>query len=98
MVYALQIDEHVFTPAKYTNLATIINIILPFFTLCAALVFLVMALYGGFIWVTSGGSQENLIKAQKIFTSSIIGFVIVIFAFVFVKLIGYILKIDILPK
>jgi len=98
MVYALQIDENIFTPAKYTNLATIINVILPFLTLGAALIFLVMALYGAFVWVTSGGSQENLTKAQKIFTSSVIGFVIVIFAFVFIKLIGYILKVNILPQ
>jgi len=97
MVYALTIDENVFQPAKFANIGTIINVILPLLTLGAALIFLVMALLGGFKWITSGGSQENLAKAQKIFTSSIIGLVIVIFAFVLVKIIGYVLQIQILP-
>lgn len=98
MVYALTIDETNFSPAKFTNLATLINLILPILIIGAAVIFLVMALYGGFTWITAGGNQENLAKAQKIFTSSIIGLVIVISAFVLVKLIGLILKVNILPK
>lgn len=97
MIYALDIGPDNFSPAKFANIATFINVILPLLTLGAAILFLVMALYGGFVWITSGGSQENLAKAQKIFTSSIIGLVIVIFSFVLVKLIGYILNIKILP-
>ena len=98
MIYAIDIGPDNFTPAKFANIATLINVILPLLTLGAALIFLVMALYGGFVWITSGGSQENLAKAQKIFTSSIIGLVIVIFSFALVNLIGYILKVQILPQ
>ena len=97
MVYALDIGPGNFTPAKFTNIATFINVILPLLIIGAALIFLVMALYGGFTWITAGGSQENLTKAQKIFTSSIIGLIIVIFSFVLVKLIGYIINVKILP-
>jgi len=98
MIYALNIGPDNFAPAKFTTIATLINVILPLLIIGAALIFLAMGLYGGFVWITAGGSQENLKKAQKIFTSSLIGIVIVVFAFVLVKLIGLILKVDILPK
>jgi len=97
MVYALTIGPDNFTPAKFTTIATLINVILPLLLLGGAIIFLVMALYGAFIWITAGGGQENLTKAQKIFTSSIIGIIIVVFSFVLVKLIGRILKVDIIP-
>ena len=98
MVYALDIGPDNFTPAKFTTIATLVNLILPLLSLGGTVIFLIMALYGAFTWISSGGSRENLAKAQKIFTSSIIGLIIVVFSFVLVKLIGYILKIQILPQ
>lgn len=99
MVLALDINKDVnFAPAKFGNIATFINILLPFLIIGAALIFLAMGLYGGLTWVSSGGNEENLKKAQKIFTSSIIGLVIVLTSFFLIKLIGLILKINnILP-
>jgi ABC-type spermidine/putrescine transport system permease subunit II len=96
MIYALEISQDNFAPAKFTNLASFLNILLPLTMVGAALIFLVMALFGGFTWLTSGGSQENLAKAQKTFINAIIGLVIVIFAFVLTKVIGYMLNVDIL--
>jgi len=96
MIYALEISQDNFAPAKFTNLASFLNILLPLTMVGAALIFLAMALFGGFTWLTSGGSQENLAKAQKTFINAIIGLVIVIFAFVLTKVIGYMLNVDIL--
>lgn len=85
-----------FAPANnFENIGNLINTVIPIFITGAALIFLGMALYGGYIWITSGGTQENLNKAQKIFTSAIIGLFIVFFAFVLIKIIGYILQINI---
>jgi hypothetical protein len=55
-----------------------------------------MALYGAFTWLTSGGEKENLAKANKTFINAIIGLVIVVFAFVLTKVIGYLLNVQIL--
>jgi FtsH-binding integral membrane protein len=96
MIYALEISQDNFAPAKFTNLASFLKILLPLTMVGAALIFLAMALFGAFTWLTSGGSQENLAKAQKTFINAIIGLVIVIFAFVFTKVIGYMLNVDIL--
>jgi len=96
MIYAFEISPDNFAPAKFTNIASFLNIFIPLTMVGAALIFLVMALFGGFTWLTSGGSQENLAKAQKTFINAIIGLVIVVFAFVFTKVLGYMLNVDIL--
>ncbi len=96
MVYAIDLRNN-FQPAKITNVGVLLNTVLPLLILFAAFIFLFMGFYGGFIWITSGGEKENLAKAQKIFTNAIIGLFITVFGFAFVKLIGYMLNINILP-
>ena len=98
MVYAIDISTIDFAPNKFANIASFLNIILPLIMIGAALVFLVMALFGAFTWLTSGGSQENLAKAQKTFINAIIGLLIVVFAFVLTQIIGKMLNVSILPQ
>ena len=50
----------------------------------AALLFFI---YGGFIWITSAGASQKVETGRKIMTNTIIGIVIVIFAFVIVNFI-----------
>ncbi len=57
--------------------ARIIRIALGFLGIIA----LGIVLYGGFVWMTSGGNEEKLSKAKKILTSGIIGLVIIAMAF-----------------
>ncbi|MBL7141540.1 hypothetical protein ISS21_00345 [Patescibacteria group bacterium] len=57
-----------------TNVA---DIILRYLGVAALLLFVV----GGIMWITSGGSSERVQKGKKIITGSIIGMVIVLFAF-----------------
>jgi len=96
MVYAIDISTIDFVPKKFTDIATFLKIILPLTMIGSALIFLVMALFGGFTWLTAGGNPENLAKAQKTFVSAIVGLVIVVFAFILTKMIGYILNVQIL--
>jgi hypothetical protein len=42
------------------------------------IVLLVLILYGGFMWMTSRGNEEQIGKARKIITSAIIGLAIVL--------------------
>ncbi len=53
------------------------DIILRYLGVAALLLFVV----GGIMWITSGGSSERVQKGKKIITGSIIGMVIVLFAF-----------------
>lgn len=44
-------------------------------------VFVILIIYAGFIWMTSGGSSEKIDRARKILTSSTVGLLIVILAY-----------------
>jgi len=44
-------------------------------------IFLVLIIYAGFTWMTAGGNEEKIQKAQKIMRNSTIGLLIVALAF-----------------
>lgn len=41
-------------------------------------IFLCLTIYAGFLWMTAGGNEENIEKAKKTITRSVIGLVIVL--------------------
>ncbi|HDQ22387.1 MAG TPA: hypothetical protein ENN28_00235 [Candidatus Uhrbacteria bacterium] len=45
------------------------------------IIFFILFLYGGFAWMTAGGSEEKIIKAKKIIINAVIGLAIVILAY-----------------
>jgi hypothetical protein len=51
----------------------------------AGVIFIIMLLYGGIQYLTSGGNEENSSKAKNTLTWAIVGIIIVTLAFVFVK-------------
>lgn len=89
MVLALEINPTNFAPAKITNFATILNIILPLLQAGAALLFLAMLLQAGFTYITAGDEAKNLDKVKNRLNFAIIGLLIVVFSYVFVKIIAY---------
>ncbi len=44
-------------------------------------IFLVLIIYGGFLWMTAAGNDQQIDKARKILTSSTVGLLIVILAY-----------------
>jgi len=46
------------------------------------IIFLILILYAGFLWMTAGGSQEDVTKARAILKWSIIGVIVVLGAYV----------------
>lgn len=61
----------------------IIRIILSFL----ALVAVSLVIYGGYIYMTAGGNQENIDKAKKILIGAVIGLIIILSAFAIVSFI-----------
>ncbi len=88
-----EINETTFPPARFGSIGGLLNIIIPILIFGAALLLLVMLLYGGFTMLTAGGNPENVEKAKKIMTFAIIGLIVVILSFLFVKIIGIIFNI-----
>lgn len=60
---------------------TIINFFLGFLGLLAV----IMVIYGGFLYVSSAGNEENVNKAKKILLYAVMGVVIIIVSFALVN-------------
>lgn len=60
---------------------TIINFFLGFLGLLAV----IMVIYGGFLYVSSAGNEENVNKAKKILLYAVLGIVIIIVSFALVN-------------
>lgn len=44
-------------------------------------VFLVLVIYGGFLWMTSGGNEIKVLKAKKTLIQATIGLIIIVSAY-----------------
>ncbi len=44
-------------------------------------VFLVLIIYGGFLWMTAAGNDENISKAKKIITQAAVGLLVIVIAY-----------------
>lgn len=63
--------------------ATVLNIIrlvLGLMTLIAV----VLVIYGGFVWLTAAGNEENVEKAKKIISAAVIGLIVILLAWAIV--------------
>ena len=62
----------------------VINVVLSFI----GIIFLCLIVYGGFIWMTAGGSEEKVGTAIKLFTAASFGLMIVIAAYLITRYVG----------
>lgn len=58
-------------------IGTIINDILIFL----GVIFLILTVYAGFLWMTAGGNEETVKKAKSWLTNAVIGLIIVLAAY-----------------
>ena len=66
---------------KDTDIASIVGTGINIALSLIGLVFLLLMVYAGYLWMTAQGEEEQVKKAQKIITATIIGLVVVISAF-----------------
>lgn len=51
--------------------------------------FLVLVVYGGYLWMTAGGNEETLTKARQIIGKAIVGFVVIMAAYSLTVFVGW---------
>lgn len=73
--------------AVYLRVGRIINIVLSFTGLIAVL----LVIYGGWLWMTSRGNEDQITNAKKTIISSLIGLSIIIGSFALTSLVVNIL-------
>lgn len=95
MVYALDISKESVNPlARFSDIASIANVAVSLFIILAALSFVFIMLTGAYTYLTAGGDAEKVKQAQKTFKFAIIGMIVVFASFLIVKLIEFVLRID----
>lgn len=65
------------SPDLYDIISQIINTVLSLI----GVIFVILIIYSGIIWMTAGGDESNVTKAKKILKQSIIGLIIVLGAY-----------------
>jgi len=64
-----------------TDVSTLIGKIIQVALGFVGVIFMILLTYGGFMWMTAGGNEEQVAKAKKLITSATIGLIIVIMAY-----------------
>lgn len=65
-----------------TNLSQIIGRMIGALISLLGIVFVVLMVYGGFVWMTAQGNDEKIKKAKGILTSAVVGLVLVFASYV----------------
>ena len=65
-------------PCDFTDFIGLINGIIKWIISIAGVIFTIMAVYGGFLYMTSGENPGNKAKAKSILWNTILGFVIIL--------------------
>ena len=70
--------------AGYTTAAspeTIVALVIQTFLSFIGVIFLILMVYAGFLWMTAHGNEEQVTKAKSLITAAIIGLIIVVSAY-----------------
>ena len=70
-----------------TILAGLIQVALSF----VGVIFFLVILYGGYLWLTAGGNEEQVKKARTYILRAVVGFVIVLLALIITRTVAGIL-------
>lgn len=84
-----------FPPARYfTDIGSIVNLLIPIIMTIGAVTFGAMLMYAGFLVVTSQGEEQKIEEAKKVATYAFIGLVVMFMAYTIVLLLTYILNVE----
>ena len=68
-------------PTGQTDIANIIGSLIGQVMGFVGVIFLVLMIYGGFLWMTAGGNEEQIKKAKSLITGAVIGIIIIFSAY-----------------
>ncbi len=74
----------------YNNIGDIINHVVPFVISIAGIILFFVLMWGGLDYVASQGAPEKLKTANAKITAAIIGFVLLVLAFLITRILSYI--------
>jgi magnesium-transporting ATPase (P-type) len=87
-------DPRVNPAAQFWSIGEIFNLVIPIAMVLASLVFLAILIYGAYVYTTSSGEQEAIIKARKTITYAVMGLILIFISYLLVTIIGMITGIN----
>ena len=63
------------------DLITIIGTVIKVFLGLLGIIFLILVIYSGFLWMTAGGDDKQVARAKKTLINAVVGIVIVLFSY-----------------
>ena len=76
--------------SSYTDIASIVNNVIPFIMALAGVLLFFVLLWGGLDYVTSQGAPEKLKSANAKITAGVIGFVLLVLSFLITRIVAYV--------
>ena len=64
-----------------SSLESVISVAIQAFISILGVIFIILIIYAGYLWMTARGSEENVNKAKTILRTSIIGLIIILAAY-----------------
>ena len=64
-----------------TTISSIAGTAVSVFLSILGIIFIVLMLYGGYLWMTAGGKEEQLTKAKELIQAAVIGLIIIVAAY-----------------
>jgi hypothetical protein len=89
------INPTTFPAARFANLGILINILTPLLMVGGAVLFGGMLLFMAYKWLTAGSDEEQVNQARNIGTYAVLGIIIILTAYLAIKIIGYVLGVQI---
>lgn len=85
-------DSFIGGPGKTVSVATIIGTVLGAVLAFVGVLFFGLMIYGGLLWMTARGNDQQVEKAKDLIIQAVIGIIIVLGAYAITTFIGGILK------
>jgi hypothetical protein len=89
MLHYLEITARAAGFGEPKDLGEIIGALIGTFLSFLGVIFLILILYGGFVWMTSGGNEAKVYKAKNIIGRAIVGLIIVLSAYSITSFVFY---------
>lgn len=80
---------------NFGTIGSLTNVLVPAFMLIASLTFLAMVIYSAFKILTSQGEADVITSARMTLTYGVLGLVIMVCSFLFVRVIGFVLQVPV---
>ncbi|MFW5703619.1 MAG: hypothetical protein ACOCXQ_02190 [Patescibacteria group bacterium] len=86
-----------FAPARYFNsVSAVVNTLVSVIMFLAAITFLVMLFLAGYKILTAAGNADAVTDARNIATFAILGLIFITISYLIVRIISYVLGVDLL--